>query len=157
MNQTTRVAANGALAGGVATLLMTALMKAYQATGLFRGPIPPTRITRAALDVVGAGNEVDDETETAVMAAGHWGYGMACGALFGVLHTRIRPPIPTAVHGTLFGLLIWALSYMGWVPAAGIMPHPARQNPAQAFMPLLAHVVYGSTLGLTFDALDRRG
>ena len=156
MQTLTRAVMNGAIAGGIATTLMTAFMKAYQATDLYRGKLPPTRVTEKSLDATGVDYDEGGTTEVVTIAAGHWGYGMAGGAFFAALRRLLGISIPAVLHGTLFGLLVWGVSYMGWVPAAGIMPPPWRQRSEQALMPLLAHVVYGSVLGVAFDRLERR-
>jgi hypothetical protein len=56
--------------------------------------------------------------------------------------------------GVGFGLAVWAVSYLGWLPAAGILSpateHPARRN---ALM-IGAHVVWGATTGLAVGRLS---
>lgn len=155
MNRIGRAAAGGAVAGGIATTAMTVFMKLAQWTGLYRDEIPPKKITGRALAAVGARARLDEEAETALTAAGHWAFGMLGGALFGGLHKLLRLPIPTFVHGIIFGLLVWLVSYLGWLPAAGLLRHPAHQRRDQALMPLLAHVVYGASLGAAFETVDR--
>lgn len=149
-------ALNGALAGGVATTLMTVFMKASQWTGLYRDAIPPEKITKRMLRAVGMSAHTNAASETALTAAGHWAFGMAGGAIFGVLHRFLRLPISAPVHGLIFGLLVWFVSYMGWIPAVGLLRHPKRQRWDQALMPALAHIVYGASLGVAFDRLAGR-
>jgi hypothetical protein len=61
--------------------------------------------------------------------------------------------VPPVAGGAAFGLAVWAGSYLGWLPAAGILrpasEHPARRN---ALM-IAAHVVWGATTGLLVDRL----
>jgi uncharacterized membrane protein YagU involved in acid resistance len=135
---------------------MTAFMKMSQWTGLYRDELPPAKITQAALDAAGMRAGVDDATETALTVANHWAFGTVAGTLFGAVSPVLRLPLPPALQGTVFGLVVWFISYMGWVPAAGLMRHPRQQRLDQALMPLLAHVVYGLTLGMAFGALERR-
>lgn len=156
MNSTTRAVSNGSVAGSIATLLMTIFMRVTQLTGLYHDELPPTKVTRAALDVTETEQHVSPEGETMLTGITHWLFGMVCGAIFGVLHRLLRSVLPAPLHGIIFGLLVWAVSYMGWVPAAGILPQPWNQPGAHGLMPMLAHVVYGGTLGQAFDMLERR-
>jgi hypothetical protein len=52
-----------------------------------------------------------------------------------------------------YGLAVWAGSYLGWLPAAGVLP-PATEEPAgkNAVM-ILAHVACGAALGVLTDRL----
>jgi putative membrane protein len=67
---------------------------------------------------------------------------------------RERSAVEAAATGTAFGLLVWTASYLGLLPSAGILSpataHPARRN---ALM-IVAHVIWGVTLGLLFDLFD---
>lgn len=74
----------------------------------------------------------------------HVGYGAAAGAAYGAM---TRPASRGALTGTIFGLAVWAGSYEGWVPAARVLPPTHRDRRARAVTILLAHVVYGTTLG----------
>ncbi len=151
-----RSAMYGAVAGGVATTLMTIFMKASQWTGLYRDEIPPEKITKRALRFVGLGGRMNNASETALTGVAHWAFGMAGGAVFGVLHRFLRLPISAPIHGLIFGLLVWFVSYMGWIPALRLLRHPKDQRRDQALMPVLAHVVYGASLGAAFDRLEGR-
>ncbi len=86
----------------------------------------------------------------------HWAFGTVAGTLFGAACQVLRVPVPAALQGIVFGLVVWFTSYMGWIPATGLMRHPRHQRTDQALMPLLAHAVYGITLGIAVGALERR-
>ena len=49
---------------------------------------------------------------------------------------------------------MWAASYLGWIPAAGLLKpateHPARRN----FMMIAAHLVWGAALALALKELE---
>jgi XapX domain-containing protein len=157
MNDVVRAALDGTVAGAGATTLMTGFMKGSQWVGYYRDEIPPEKVTKGILRQAGAGSAVDEEHEQNLLATiGHWGFGMAAGALFGVLHTILRLPIPAPVHGTIFGLLVWLVSYMGWIPAANLIPPPTQQQREKARMPFYAHIVFGLSLGALFRAAERR-
>ena len=156
MNHLVRSALNGAFAGGVATTLMTGVMKLWQWAGFYQAEIPPVEITQTALETAGLSASVGEAEETALVGFNHWAFGMVAGALFGTLHRLLRVPLAAPVHGTIFGLLVWLVSYAGWIPALRLIPAPWNQRPQEALMPAVAHVVYGVTLGETFRAMEDR-
>ena len=60
---------------------------------------------------------------------------------------RARRFAPEPIPGILFGTLVWAVSYAGWVPAARILPPPQDDDPERVATMIGAHVVYGAVLG----------
>ena len=154
MNRSLQAMKHGTYAGALATTAMTAVMKAGQWTGFYRLEIAPKQITDTALDKAGLRRETSEDEEIFLTALNHWTYGTGSGILFGLLRRRIDLPLPGSIQGIIFGLTLWAVSYMGWVPAVGLMPAVWNQRRDRAIELLLAHVVYGATLGFTFDALE---
>ena len=136
---------DGAIGGVAGTAIMSAVMLVSEKTGLLPRQ-PPEDITKAALDAAGVTGR-DEKTDDALAVLAHFGFGAAGGAVFGLLHRRLRLPIPAAVHGVVFGSLVWAASYKGWIPALGILPPPERDQPGRPATMLLAHWIYGATLG----------
>lgn len=145
---------DGAMGGGIATAVMSAVMVAAQQAGLM-GEEPPEKITAAALDAVGL-EERDAATQDVLASLLHFGFGIGMGALFGVLHRRLPFRVPAAVHGVVFGSLVWAVSYQGWVPALGIMPPASDDRPDRPRVMLFAHWVYGAILGAILTRRDDR-
>jgi hypothetical protein len=143
----------GSLAGAAATAPMTMAMEAMHGALPAREqyPLPPREITEAMTEGAGLRGELGEEGQFALTLAGHFAYGAACGAVYAPLARALKPP-PVA-GGVAFGLAVWAGSYLGWLPAAGILrpatEHPARRN---ALM-IAAHVVWGATTGLLVDRL----
>lgn len=144
----------GAVAGAAATALMSGVMLAAQRAGLM-GELPPSKITNAAVDAVGA-ERVDRPTRNALSAGAHFGFGVFAGAAFGILHRRIEVGVPVPVQGIVFGTVVWLVSYAGWVPALGIMPPPHRDRPGRQPSMLVSHWVYGGVLGAVVSVLSRR-
>ena len=144
--------AAGAVAGLAATLPMTASMLVmHQAVPeREREPLPPEEITEKVTEAVGLGALKQPGMDAMTMAA-HLGYGAAAGALYGAVAEKV--PAHPVVTGIGFGLLVWTGSYLGWLPAAGIL-RPATEQPAsENALMLAAHVVWGSALGLLADRL----
>ena len=144
-------AAVGALAGVVATLPMSALMLLAQRLGLM-GTQPPRRITDGALDVAGA--NPPEHTRRLLTALSHVGFGATAGVPF-VLLSRAVPPSPRPLLGAAYGVGVWASAYLGWVPAAGLMPPAHRDRADRPATMIVAHLVYGSVLGAVTDRLLR--
>jgi hypothetical protein len=142
----------GLLSGLVATVAHSAVMFAAQKAGLL-GRMPPRRITDRFLDLAGVRRQTPEPARRALAVVSHIVFGAASGALFGigneVYRERIRPSSPRALvaSGLLYGTAIWAVSYAGWVPAVGAMPHAAtdRRHGRQPAM-VLAHWAYGVVL-----------
>lgn len=150
MQRDLRAMIDGGLAGTIATAPMSAVMLAAQGVDRL-GFLPPRIVTEEALDALDVHGE--EPAEEAVTLGLHFGFGLVAGALFGVLYRRLRPPVGAPAFGLLFGSLVWLVSYWGWVPALGIMPPPPRDRPGRPRYMLVAHWVFGWTMGL---ALDRR-
>lgn len=134
----------GGLAGFSATMLMTAAMWRMHAAlpRDERYPLPPREITEK-LPVAGMG-------EDAATLAYHFAYGGLTGAMFAAVCRRSG-----VAAGVAYGAAVWTASYLGWIPAFGILKwatrHPARRN---ALM-LAAHAVWGAGLGAGLAELQR--
>ncbi len=86
--------------------------------------------------------------------AAHFIYGGFWGAVYGLIQASFH--LPAALHGLLYGLIVWLIGPVTLVPAMGIMPPPQHQGARRALMVAAFHVAYGLGLGLTFDAFTRR-
>ncbi|HEY7908511.1 MAG TPA: DUF6789 family protein [Thermomicrobiales bacterium] len=145
MQRDIRAILDGALGGVVGTAGMSAFMLAAGKAGLM-GEHPPDTIAGAALDAVGV-QQQDEEALDALAILLHFGFGVSCGTLFGLLHRRLPFRVPAALHGMVFASIIWVTSYQGWIPALGIMPPASEDRPDRPRVMLLAHLVYGAILG----------
>jgi uncharacterized membrane protein YagU involved in acid resistance len=101
----------------------------------------------------GVKEQLNAPARTTVTLAAHFGYGAATGAIYAPMAIENRwPPL---IGGVGFGLAVWAASYLGLLPAVRLLSpateHPLRRN---ALM-ITAHAVWGATLGLLVNALDR--
>jgi hypothetical protein len=145
----------GGLAGLAATAPMTLAMKLMheQLPREERYPLPPRAVTEGMAEKAGVNQHLDEEERRAATWASHFAYGAACGALYGAL-TGERADERPLLAGVGFGVAVWAASYLGWLPAAGILSpateHPARRN---ALM-IAAHVVWGATAGAALAGLS---
>ena len=145
----------GALAGGVATAPMTIAMEVLRRRlpEHHQYPLPPREITEHTTDTVGVRHRLDEEQHTRASLAAHFGFGAAAGALYGMVTVPLRPhPV---LGGVLFGLLVWSVSYLGWLPALGLH-RGAREEPAgRNLLMIAAHLVWGPITGVLVERLER--
>ena len=153
-NHTSRsmLALAGAISGVVATGPMTvAMLILYrQLPRRERYSLPPRQITMHLAREAGVKNELSSAGKTAVTLLAHFGYGGAAGGIYGSFAGTM--PGSPATKGILFGLAVWAASYLGLLPATGLLT-PATEHPARrTALMIVAHVIWGMATGL-FTAL----
>jgi hypothetical protein len=133
----------GALAGFAATLPMTCAMRRMHERLPVRElyPLPPREL---AEDLPRFGLR----TSTATLLH-HFLYGAGAGSALAALSAR-----RDAGTGAVFGVGIWVASYLGWIPAIGILrpgtDHPVRRNGLM----LVAHLVWGACLAFGLRELE---
>jgi hypothetical protein len=151
-HMTTTAITNGAIAGLLATVPMTLSMKLMhqQLPAHEQYPLPPSEIMTVA-EEASLGEHLDPLEHTAATLVAHFGYGAMAGALY----SQIAAPLPLspALKGSAYGVLVWSGSYLGLLPALGILK-PATEHPAQrnALM-IAAHIVWGAALGALFERM----
>jgi len=143
-----RALAQGAGAGLVATGTMSAEMLIGRWSGLL-GEAPPHRIADRTLAALGRPpGPGTSPVRGGLTAVGHFGFGAAIGALFALSQHRAPVPLAPVPRGLLVATLVWFVSYQGWVPALGLLPPIHRDRPGRTATMLVAHWIYGATLGL---------
>lgn len=149
---------NRILAGGIAGFAATVPMTLFMIAAYRRlpreeqYPLPPAEGMMEAAEKVGLNKHLDTKAERqAAVFTAHFSYGTAVGAIYGVLGPQV--PLPAPVKGSLYGLAVWSISYLGLMPALGLLKpateHPARRN---ALM-IAAHLVWGTATAMAADAL----
>lgn len=147
-----RDAIRGALCGIPATAAMTMPMMAAKRMGLIHEQAPE-RITRATLSRAGVRDRTGGRATDVLAAGSHLAIGAAAGALYGAAESRRPERLPPIAAGMVFGALVWAVSYIGWLPALGLMPPPEEDEPARPALMLLSHLIFGAVLA---KLLERR-
>ena len=143
----------GAISGFAATAVMTGAMEL-----MFRRlprseqyPLPPREITMRIAQQSGIERSLDEQQRVAATLAAHFAFGAGAGALYPAFAEKLK--VPPAVTGIAYGVAVWIVSYLGWIPALKILKpataHPFRRN---ALM-IAAHVVWGVATGLMSDRL----
>lgn len=138
----------GALSGLVATAPMTLVMFLLhkQLPRHEQHPLPPEDITQELVSRAGMENRVSPLQRGVATWVAHFGFGMGAGLLYGPLSEKVR--VPPALKGAMFGLLVWATSYLGWLPGLGILNQPEQQAARPNGLMIAAHLVWGASLGL---------
>ncbi len=138
----------GAAAGFAATIPMTAVILALHRL-LPREremELAPFEVAEGVAEVTGVEAAVPEEVLVPGEIVAHFGYGAAAG----VLHQALTGTSIMArmAFGAIFGFAVWAASYLGYLPALRIR-RPATRDPWQRnFTMIVAHLVWGATLGL---------
>lgn len=137
----------GAVAGLIATAPMSATMLLLRRLSpeTRHGSLPPETVTARAAAAAHLWDDLGEPGLRAATVVGHFAYGAAAGTLYAAVAGSRRHPLTA---GVAFGLALWGIGYLGWVPAFGLMP-PATEQPAprNAVM-IAAHAVWGATTGL---------
>jgi putative membrane protein len=147
----------GLLAGVCATAPMSLVMSVWHRLlpERERYPLPPAIITTRVARAVGAEQLVDEEAERVELSLlSHFGFGAVAGAAYGLAADLL--PLPGAARGAIYGLLVWAAYYLGILPATGLYRPPQAEPLRRHGMMIMAHLVWGITLGLLFGQMTAR-
>lgn len=145
----------GAISGLVATGPMTVAMILLhrQLPGSERYPLPPRQATMKLAEQTGLKKKLDDPGRYAATLLAHFGYGAGVGSIYGAVEESV--PAPAIAKSLVYGVLVWAGSYLGLLPVLGAMKpateHPVRRN---ALM-IAVHVLWGLCLGLLVEVFMR--
>ena len=154
MRQDSEAFADGSMGGGVGTVVMSLVMRGARRAGLV-GALPPGRMAAALCDAVGL-HARPRWARNALAVLLHLGVGAAAGGLFALLRGRLRMPVAPALQGLAYGVVVWLVSYRGWVPAVGLLPAATRDEPRRPVVMVCAHGVYGAVLGALVGCCSRR-
>lgn len=140
----------GAVAGIVATAAMTTVMRLLhrRLPPAERYPLPPREIIERLLPDEGERALSETERRHATLAA-HFGYGAATGALYAVVGGG-----RSLLVGAAYGVVVWAGSYLGHLPAFGILEPAVRHPPRRNVLMIGAHLVWGAALAANLRDLE---
>jgi uncharacterized membrane protein YagU involved in acid resistance len=144
---------SGALAGFIGTAPMTVFMLLTQRF-LPKGQryaLPPEIITEELAHRAHVRHHMNKQLVLGATIVSHFGYGAAMGAFYSPLGKKL--PLPGVVKGVLFGVVVWAASYLALLPMSGMLESGQREPVRRNLMMIAAHVVWGSAMGATADAL----
>lgn len=146
------------LRGAAAGLMATAPMSSSMLIGWRLLPeseryhLPPRLVTEKIVQRLGLKNRIPEQGLIGLSIFSHFVYGAVFGAFYTLFEHRIS--MRSRLKGGVAGLALWTGSYLGWLPAMGILPpatrHPWRRN----LLMIIAHVIWGVTLSETLRKLD---
>jgi hypothetical protein len=84
------------------------------------------------------------------------GYGATFGAINAALCDKEKSMSRAVIDGAGFGLAVWAVGYLGWLPMAKLMPPIWRQEPKQIAGPVIQHLAYGIATVVGYQLLLRK-
>jgi hypothetical protein len=150
------------LAGAAAGLAGTFVLQGLLAGSGRWAPdtLPPIRRDPAEFMVEQAESAVPAARRRALPPAGRAaaekglqvGYGTTFGVLYGLAAGAGNP----LLAGAVLGLATWAVGYLGWLPATGLMPPVTRQELARVAGPIATHLGYGLATVAAYRWLSRR-
>ncbi|HEY3393685.1 MAG TPA: DUF6789 family protein [Lacipirellulaceae bacterium] len=146
----------GAIAGLVATVPMTLAMLVMQRMLPRREQttLEPRRISDDMLQKADLHDDVSERGKEQVSAAAHFGYGAGVGMIYAMADRFL--PLPRGLRGPVYGMLVWAASYAGWLPAVKTLPPPQRRPAGRNVLLIVSHLVWGAAAeGMTRLLLGR--
>lgn len=143
----------GTLSGFAATFPMTVVMQfLHRWPYPERDHLPPQQITEKLAARVGIKRHLDEPQLTAAVLANHFGFGAAGGAAYAAAFGNVK--LPPVLKGTIWALTVWLVSYMGWVPAANVLPPATKHSKRRNFLMIAAHLVWGVLLALSVERIS---
>jgi uncharacterized membrane protein YagU involved in acid resistance len=129
----------GAIAGFVGTMAMTAAMRRLhrRLPPKERYPLTPREIVDSGAKQ--AGVPLRGEAAKDVSAVAHFAYGAVTGAMLAAMN-----PDPKKKTGAVYGAAVWLASYMGWIPAVGILKPATRHPPRRNVLMIGVHLIWGA-------------
>ena len=137
----------GAAAGLLATAPMTLVMSRLHRNlpRRQRYPLPPSRITANLENAANMEHRLTHEEHKALTLLAHYGYGSAMGVLYGAASSGLFRA--NMFSGALFGLGVWAGSYLGLLPVTGLHESATEEPADRNALMIAAHLVWGAVTG----------
>lgn len=139
----------GIVSGTFATLPMTwtmLRMRREEPREWFKS-LPPRLITLRLAHRTGLGRRLDRKEKRGLIWLSHLGYGASMGGLYAML--------PLKMAGPLYGLAVWAVSYLGFMPALSLHRSAVRDPVSRNRLMIASHLVWGLFLSLGFRGLGK--
>lgn len=140
-----RGAAAGILGTGLMTLVFILLDRAVAGEQTI-APSQPERLVGRVAERTGLTAVAAPETRGEAATLAHFSYGALWGGFYALADLFV--PVSTLVGGAILGLFVWAISFIGWLPAIRHLPPPWRRPPSKVAAGLISHLAYG--LGTAF-------
>lgn len=138
------------LAGAIATIPMTMAMNSmHKHLPIMESyPLPPRKITKNVSKEIGLWRHLSKKQKDLLTVIGHYSYGAFTGSIYFPFIQKLN--LPKIAGGITFGLLVWGVSYLGWLPASGLYPSAKRTPLKRNLLMIAAHIIWGAALGMLY-------
>jgi uncharacterized membrane protein YagU involved in acid resistance len=142
----------GILANGPMTMALFRLQKDLPIAP--SSPLPPAKLTTDISEPVT--KHISSNRRVDLMLLSHFAYSISCAVVYtwGARKVKNKSPL---VKGACFGLGVWSLSYLGWIPALSSRASAPKSSPSKNLQMILAHLVWGTSLAYAVDELTKSG
>ena len=146
---------SGVIAGFVATAPMSLVMEGIKLLlpSHESYALPPAKIAFNASNKAGHLPSSKEE-QTILILLAHFGAGAGFGLFFGLGSIASKKPQNGLVRGSMFGLLVWSVNYLGLMPALNLHNSAEKEPIRRNALMIMAHLVYGITTDQVFKRLD---
>jgi putative membrane protein len=136
----------GAVAGGIATVPMTLFMlMAHRVLPAWQqDALPPEKITGEMAER--ADVHLQKQQLLGASLVSHLGYGASMGSLYMLFSSKLK--FSPLLKGSLFGLIVWSVSYLGWLPAGRFAASGPNETKQRNALMIVAHLIWGSVTGM---------
>ncbi len=139
----------GVITGLVGTTVMSIAFPVTKKAGMVPGKLEPKEIAENFEEKFGVRDYLPKPVFEASWVMLHFGYGTISGVAYALAQRTVSDLERSALIGPLFGILLWAFGYCGWLPLLGLYPPPAHVPKRKVAANILAHVVYGTAAAAT--------
>ena len=105
----------------------------------------------AAAKRAGMKDQLNEESRLGTTMALHFGYGTTVGALYTPLADLALAPY--ALKGMAFGVLVWGVSYLGWLPMTGLLSSATRNPAPRNALMIAAHLIWGTVIATVVESI----
>ncbi|MGE0528212.1 MAG: DUF6789 family protein [Bdellovibrionales bacterium] len=140
----------GVLATGPMTYVMIKMFETLPREE--KSPLPPATLS---FQLTPLSSRLWRREQASLALLSHFLYGGSTG----IFYAKLRPHLACGprVSGVVFGLSLWAVSYLGWIPSLGLRAAAQRMPPSRNFLMVLAHLLWGLSLGYAEERLRADG
>ena len=134
----------GVAAGFLATVPMSVAMLCVQRMlpRKQQSTLEPRRISDDMLRRADLHDDLTERHREGISVVAHFGYGAATGIVYTLVARKL--PVPKALRGPAYGLMVWTASYAGWLPAIGTLPPPQHRPGGRNLLLIVSHLIWGT-------------
>ena len=100
---------------------------------------------------LGIQKKLGPDTQAGLTLVNHFAYGATAAIFYSLVERRV--PASSLAKGPIFGALVWLVSYLGLLPALGVL-NPATRHPhSRNALMFVVHLVWGLFVGVFVETL----